>query len=296
MIVLDARILLGDSSALDLSSLFLQNQRQMNGTAVWANSGIAARCTQSPSPSPSPSPLPPSFTVKRGTECTAAIIAELELPPSPPTYNTACPAVNQGFKGHDESKCVPLHIFPLCASPTGCPWRVTVLGVTGDALARSTLYYIYIINSHVLRRNGLCGGGCCFVPAATCALCRTALEPCGPRHNQRYKCSGMHSRPSYQGCIVVVTLAFQAIPCVALPIGAQSCIHSMSYSFSRNSNYVTGCAFSALCRITDVIDTASCADDVGGLGALCEEGVVELTASLLRHAGNATCFSMFCAQ
>jgi hypothetical protein len=131
--LLDARVLLGDSSVFDVSSLFLHSHEQIRGSDLWGSS-ISATRTHSPSPSPSPSPLPPFFTIKKGTESLSAVLVELELP-FPPHLNISCPGLKHGL---GESRvdvnptCMRMHLFPLLAAATGCLWRVTVLGVTGE--------------------------------------------------------------------------------------------------------------------------------------------------------------------
>jgi hypothetical protein len=130
--LLDARVLLGDSSAFDVSSLFLHSQEKIRGSDIWGSS-ISARA-QSPSPSPTPSPLPSFFTTKKGTESTAAVLVELELPFLPSHLNIGCHGLKHelGESQVDvKPTCMRMQFFPLLAAATGCSWRVTVLGVTG---------------------------------------------------------------------------------------------------------------------------------------------------------------------
>ena len=129
--MLDARVFLGDSSAFDVSSLFLHHQEQVRGADRWSSSSSASRMQTL-----SPSPFPTFFTSKNATESEAAIVVVLELPTLHLALNQACLGLMQGvgsIGAEVEPSCVHMQLFPLFSAGTGSSWRVTVLGVTGTA-------------------------------------------------------------------------------------------------------------------------------------------------------------------
>ena len=123
MALLDAHLILGDSSAFDLSSVFMHHiQEQGGGTDIRGGSSGAPH-VPSPSPFPSPCPLSSFVLTKSGLERTSPLVAELEMPP----MNTAC----TGLKLQDRGSSAGISIFPLLAAAAGSAWRIKVLGVTG---------------------------------------------------------------------------------------------------------------------------------------------------------------------
>jgi hypothetical protein len=131
LVLLDARVFLGDSSAFDVSSLFLHHQEQSRGADRWSSSISASRMQTLSS-----STFSTFFTSKKATESEAAIVVALELPALHLALNEACLGLKQGAGriGADvETSCVHMQLFPLISAGTGSSWRVTVLGVTGIA-------------------------------------------------------------------------------------------------------------------------------------------------------------------
>ncbi len=130
MVLLDAHLILGDSSAFDLSSVFTHHiQEQGGGTDIRGGSSGALH-VPSPSPSPSPCPLHSFVSTKSGLERTSPLVAQLEMPP----MNTACIGLKLQDRGSllvAEPTTAGINIFPLFAAAAGSAWRIKVLGVTG---------------------------------------------------------------------------------------------------------------------------------------------------------------------
>ena len=130
MALLDAHLILGDSSAFDLSSVFMHHiQEQGGGTDIRGGSSGALHAP-SPSPFPSPCPLSSFVLTKSGLERTSPLLAELEMPP----MNTACTVLKVQDRGSllvAEPTTAGISIFPLFAAAAGSAWRIKVLGVTG---------------------------------------------------------------------------------------------------------------------------------------------------------------------
>ncbi len=132
--LLDAHLILGDSSAFDLSSLFMHHIREQVGGSDIRGSSSGSLLVPSPSPSPSPCPLSPFVPTKSGLERTSPLVAELEMPPP----NTAIPAFklqDQGSFFVAEPTTADIIIFPMFTAAAGSVWRIKVLGVTGADLA-----------------------------------------------------------------------------------------------------------------------------------------------------------------
>ena len=124
MALLDAHLILGDSSAFDLSSVFMHHiQEQGGGTDIRGGSSGALH-VPSPSPFPSPCPLSSFVLTKSGLGRTSPLVAELEMPP----MNTARTGLQLQDRG---SLTAGISIFPLFAAAAGSAWRIKVLGVTG---------------------------------------------------------------------------------------------------------------------------------------------------------------------
>ena len=124
MALLDAHLILGDSSAFDLSSVFMHHiQEQGGGTDIRGGSSGALHVI-SPPPFPSPCPRSSFVLTKSGLGRTSPLVAELEMPP----MNTA----RTGLKLQDRAILTAgISIFPLFAAAAGSAWRIKVLGVTG---------------------------------------------------------------------------------------------------------------------------------------------------------------------
>jgi hypothetical protein len=133
LVLLDARLILGDSSAYDLSSILVHDQERTGGVGLKRISSSTPRLS-SPSPSPSPSPHPPVFSTQMRVEIEALIVVELNFSPPLSPLRIACPSLqlqNMAENIGIERKCMRMQLMPLIPAAASSIWHVTVLGVTG---------------------------------------------------------------------------------------------------------------------------------------------------------------------
>ncbi len=194
LLLLDARLILADSSAFDLYSILLHTSEGGGGGAGVKNN--SAPHAPSPSPSPSPSPYPSSFVAQMRAEGAVPIIVELDLPTP----------LHVDGQIEVERKCMRVQLLPLIPVTASSMWRITLLGITGVIQPSFIPCKESQYSTPMCRRLCMCWKTCSRVPAATSTFCCSAILPCSTCQHQRCRRPGVHSLVFhvFVGCLTLV--------------------------------------------------------------------------------------------